>query len=790
MLWDSGRKSRRTVVAAGALFAWAGVLGVCFEARAAEPRLDELAVARGIAAGELEVGASEVVPAGSPRRQVSAERRELTLHGLPVRGAFETLWRADGAPARVVASRYPGRDARLRPEQARVDVDRARDALRSRLRPDQLPRAFEGPNRSAGMDGELVYLMLFDVPVLAWEFTAPLSMGGGGLPPSRERIWVSAASGRVLDTVELVDFQNQAEVYAINPQHTPTPSLVTLPNLDPDPDPWLEDMVAETGFLTGTRVRVFNCIDDEDGPYAPWRNDEAELAECYPTQRVSADLEGDYFVPLPDVTIIADNKNPTDLYAELSMYWHAEQFFTALEARGVEGFPCELSNMVANFHWLEPAPAYPDLGYGPFNNAYYTGTCEIEDGPTMLFGQGSAVDFAFDGDVVYHELGHGIVQHLTPDGLRSFNQREEAVLRDARALNEAIADYHTLMITERPELAEYVGFYWPELEHGWIRNADNDAQCPRDMAGQEHNDSAPVTAALWAAHRRIGGEKMDAVVLGALPLLPGDSSIEQFAAALLEIATAERDAGVWTQGDYDQLERALAARNLIDCERVVDDPINLDEPRFLYLRNNGNYVSPFWPGPVQYRQRIPAGSDNLLVSFEVSAKGNSAGQPVSHDVEPWLLVKRSSVSEDAAIHFEYELAALGHADEESGDVDETWEVFGDWDEIYTPTVLGEARRQVLIRGLEPGEVVHVSFVNSERETVVVRELEFASVPTDELDEGSPGESREPDLPADDGSSCACTSAPSGGSGGGRGGLALSLLVLATLRPRRFRRRSR
>ncbi|WP_146155201.1 MYXO-CTERM sorting domain-containing protein [Enhygromyxa salina] len=754
-----------------------GLLGLgvwASPAHAGEPRLDQLAAERGIAAGELELGRQVAVPAGSTRRQVSAERRSLELHGIPLRGAFETTWTASDGSARVVASRYPAADAQLRPDQRRVELDDARAALAPRLRPDQLRRATQ-------LDGELVYLLVFDRPILTWEFTLPLSMSP---TPSRERVWVSAGTGRVLDTVELVDLDNQAEVYEINPQHTPVPSTVTLDNIDLDQQPWAEDTALDGVYLTGSRVRVFNCIDAPDGPYAPWRDDEAETPECYPTQQVVADAEGDFFVPLPDVSLIADNRDPRDLYAELSMYWHAEKFFSFMATLGVETFPCELSNMVANFHWLDPAPAYPELDFGPYNNAYYSGACDIEDGPTMLFGQGSSVDFAFDGDVVYHELGHGIVAELTPEGLRRYRAREDGVLRDARSINEAIADYHSLMITERPELAEYVGFYWAELGRGWIRNAENELQCPRDMTGEEHYDSEPVSAALWAARRRIGS-KLDPVVLGMLPLLASDASIEEAAAGLLAVAAAERDAGVWTEGDYEQLERALAGRNLIDCERVVDDPTSLDDPRRLYLRPTGNYVSPFWPGPVQYRQRIPAGSDNLLITFEVSAAGNSAGQPVSHDVDVEVLAKRSSVSEDASIAFSYELGALGHADEEKGDIDETWEVSGDWDEIYTPTTLSEARRQVLIRGLEPGEVVHVSFVNLDRDEAVIRELQFASVPTEELDQGSPSSEPEPELD-DDGSSCACTTEPTGGSGG----LAAGLLMLLALGPVRSRRRSR
>lgn len=739
---------------------------------AAEPRLREVAQARGI---EVEALDYAPVVAESPVAGSPAQRRGIALYGLPVRGAFETSWRGS-----VVVSRYPDRAPQLRPEQARV----TREVARARL-VDQLPAAVV---RQLGGDlealgGSLVYWMILGRPVLAWELEAPLTPGTVDDPrPTRLRAWVSAATGRVLAVEDRVFAANEADVYAINPQHTPVPTRVTLANLDPDPEHWIEGESFDASYLNGTRVRVFNCVDAEDGPFAPWHNE----GECFPTQQVQADAEGDFIVPLPDVNLIDQNRDPTDPYAELAMYFHAEVFFAFMaDVLGVEGFPCELSNMVANFHWLEPAPNYPELEFGPYNNAYYSGQCDVTKGPTMLFGQGSDVDFAFDGDVVYHELGHGIVQHLTPEGLRSYTLRDEGVLRDARALNESIADYHTMMITERPELADYVGFYWPDLDKAWIRNADNEQVCPRDMAGQEHNDSEPFTAALWSARRRIGGEKLDPVVIGALPMLGPDATLEEASAALMAIAAVEVDAGAWTAGDLEQLERALQGRGVDDCPRVVDTAVLVDEdPRFLYLRSNSDAVSPWWPGPVQYRHVVPPGSDNVLVSYELRGRGNSAGQPVSTDLDSRLLIKRSSKSEDAPITFTYELTQQGHADTENQDIDEVTLVTGDWDEEYLPTELTPERRQVLIRGLQPGEVVHIAFANPEREVAVVRELLFASVPSDELDEGSPsaGEDDEVFIP-DDG--CACTSAPAGGKGGY---LALGLLVLAGL-GRSVRRRS-
>jgi MYXO-CTERM domain-containing protein len=733
-----------------------------WSALAGDPRLDALAAERGIAAGELEVGERRV--GSSDFAPVRAELRSLRLHGLPLRGGFETVWRPGEAHERVIASRYPSASPQRLPSEARLDLDDARAVLAPSLRDDLRVE----PER---IRGELVYLLILDRPVLAWELTTPTSLAWP--EPVRERVWISATTGRELERESLIFTANQAEVFRFNPAHTPDPITVTLGTIDPE-QAWSEELDPTQTYLNGARLRTFDCVDVEDGPFAPWKGE----GECFPTQVVAADENGDFFVPLPDVAKPADNIDPTDPYAELSMYYHAETFFEFMAEQGITGFPCEMSNMVANFHWLEPSPGYPDLEFGPYNNAYYSGACELDQGPTMLFGQGSAVDFGYDGDVVYHELGHGIVQLLTPEGLTLSNRRSDALLRDARAINEAIADYHAIMITERPEMAEYVGFYWADLDKGWIRNAENERQCPRDMTGEEHYDSEPFAAGLWAARRRIG-EKLDAVVLASLPLLPNDASIEQASAALLEVASAELDAGTWTAQEWEELERTLAGRNLLDCPRVTDGAIEPDDGRFLYVRGRSSGVTPFWPGPLQLSHRIAAESDNLLLSFEVSGQGNSAGQPTDDGVDLRVLLKRGG----SPITFEYTLGQVGNASGEDEDVDEITIVSGDWDVEYEPSVLAGKRREVFVRGLEPGELVHVAFVNRAKPNAVVREIFVGSVPSEDLDNGSPNDLEPLDTRLDDG--CNCTSAGRGAEGAS--GLVLGLLLLAGVRRRRSTR---
>src|SRR5690606_15003897 len=122
----------------------------------------------------------------------------------------------------------------------------------------------------------------------------------------------------------------------------------------------------------------------------------------------------------------------------------------------------------------------------------------------------------------YHELGHGVVSHLAPEGLGSRRLRPDAALTDAGGINEALADYLSAMITHDPELGNYVARYWPTYGSSAIRNAENSKVCPDNTIGQVHNDGEPLMAALWATRKRVGG-KLDTAVLEMLMRLTGDA---------------------------------------------------------------------------------------------------------------------------------------------------------------------------------------------------------------------------------------------------------------------------
>jgi MYXO-CTERM domain-containing protein len=140
------------------------------------------------------------------------------------------------------------------------------------------------------------------------------------------------------------------------------------------------------------------------------------------------------------------------------------------------------------------------------------------------------------------------------------------------------------------------------------------------------------------------------------------------------------------------------------------------------------------------------------------------------------------------VEFSYDLVAY----EGDDGVAETTLVSGNWDAEVLAYHVTDKQRQVIVRGLLPGEVVHVMLVNdSALADAVAKDVSIVSVPSDELDEGDGQEPGPPDdePPFPDGpgsndgegsAACACRESEPGGT---LAALAM-ILFLASRRRRR------
>lgn len=674
-----------------------------------EPRLEpRLEVVR-----TVEFGA-----ANAQRLEVVAPR----LRGIPVRGATRVV-PADQGGAWLMAPRMPAMESpQVDPSEARIDPDGLEVRVAEVLGRDAVE--FESAPT-------LVYLLRQDVPVLVWEAQVSLTLRP---EPTRPTVWVSAMTGRVIEIREQVR-SARARVFPENPSTTPAPRDVELPRIG---------SVAPGDPLVSESIAAFNCV-SEPPEETPW---DVSEGDCYPVHQALADEDGNFYVPTPQVIVEEDNVQPDDPYAELSMFYHGAIFLDALRDRGLDQFSCPQAVMLANVRSLT------DDGFDPVDNAFYTNQCDPERGATMMFGQGGQVDFSYDGDVVYHELGHGVVALLTPEGLGGRRLRDDATLVDAGGMNEAIADYMAYMMTDDPRVGEYVGRFWASNTRAEIRTGENSKRCPDDTIGQVHNDGEPFAASLWSMRARVGAP-VDLLVLRTLPLLPADASLEDGAAALLEVASEMVDEGQLEPDDVAHLERALTTRGLMDCPRVITDQDAVRSGRTMHLRRNSVAAQPFTPGPMQLRAEVPPGADALEVHFDLRGDDTPEDRAV-------VLVKRS----DSRITFTYEVVGIddpGDATGETGRIREVTRADGDWDAEVEPIRQPTGDYIARIPNVRAGDVVHVALAALGPSDLIATSV--AVLPIGEIEEvetGGEGET-DGDAPSSDGSvSAQATSA--GGCG--------------------------
>jgi MYXO-CTERM domain-containing protein len=327
---------------------------------------------------------------------------------------------------------------------------------------------------------------------------------------------------------------------------------------------------------------------------------------------------GDFLHPPPDVDDPDAVLAPLDPFAEVSLYYHADNFMGWLRTFGIASLDCtdhgQLATLVANYRVIT------DEGWLPYNNARYTAKCDR----LFVFGQGDDVDYAYDGDVVAHEIGHAVVDKVNGNvRLLEPRLRQDALVVDAGALNEAFADFLAQAFAGDPALAEYIGTYGGG--GGSIRNADNGFTCPESFGGEVHQDSEAMAGALWEG-REAWGNAMVKIVIGTIAILPDDASMEQGAAALVKVTR-------WRLGEAaaSQMEQILGARGLLECRRIVA----LQDLRGSLDVQPPEYAVPYAPPPLQLRVDVPPGAASMHLEWEAELKDDESGG----SIRPGVLVK-------------------------------------------------------------------------------------------------------------------------------------------------------
>jgi hypothetical protein len=149
---------------------------------------------------------------------------------------------------------------------------------------------------------------------------------------------------------------------------------------------------------------------------------------------------------------------------------------------------------------------------------------QVLNSDALVMYQGEAADFAYDGPVLWHEFGHGLIHSTSDwDTVVTFDQRSSN--NESSALHEGVSDLIAAMTGKRSIVGEYVG---PRIDPTSlaIRNVDNQEKCPDVLWGESHQDSLHFTGAVWAARQQFlgtdNGNTFDAAFYAAIVSFPPD----------------------------------------------------------------------------------------------------------------------------------------------------------------------------------------------------------------------------------------------------------------------------
>jgi MYXO-CTERM domain-containing protein len=481
-----------------------------------------------------------------------------------------------------------------------------------------------------------------DAHLVVW----PLASGGARLAyavlpripagvPLSPRIIVDAQTGNVLEARDMLQFA-KASVYRFNPTKTPTIESLDLALTPVTP------VAPAPAYLNNEFLFSSNCIDRKSVRDLNVQGFSAKVHVCDVAQLAAADVEGNYVYPPSDTAGAMSSRS--DEFSEVSMYYHtakAYDFFRQLQgvadAQVVVDKPLRV---VANLQI--PAgigtgnlalAADPNTPLDTFQNAFFSPAGgglgaifqQLYGFSTggLWFGQGPLRDYAYDGDVVYHEFTHAVVDHTLK--LEAWHIDARGAIDAPGAMNEGLADYFSSAITGDPDVGEYASKDISQ-NSGVIRTLANQDKCPTQVIGEVHYDSTLFSGALWQARVSLpegDRSKFDAALYKAMRTNPGRGDLGYDDLGKLFLATLGTD----LPAGATALDTALASRGILpSCERILEpkngkvsaiDPVigGFASPGLQSLPRAGKLA----PGIIQAHGTVAATDIKLTVTISTKA---------------------------------------------------------------------------------------------------------------------------------------------------------------------------
>ena len=463
-------------------------------------------------------------------------------------------------------------------------------------------------------------------------------------------------------------------------------------------DTVLQHLPEDGGYLTGDRLRALNCCPTlncqlDAGPARATGQTQTfqgvvdfDVAICDQRQRATNDpavhASGNYvYAPVdPPGTLTPSINQPADFdeFAEVHAFFHVSKAWEAVRALSVG--PLARDGGFSPFTLRSAGPDLPavwvNVSDADFGNAmpnaqgvYVSNTLartenamflarenmdqvllppQVLASDALVIYQGQSVDFAYDGPVLWHEFGHGVI-HSTADWGTFVTIDARSSNNESSALHEGIADLFAAMTGKDPIVGAYVG---PRIDPTTtsIRDVDNADRCPDSLWGESHQDSLFFTGAVWQARTQyfLGtdqGDTFDAALYAAIVSFPPNVNFGS-AAQIITSTVAAAFPGV--PNARQKLVDTFNARGVTNCSKVLDITNSLSTPRPYYAIpgsvfaevTQGNPI----PGPYQFKIHVPNGAKSVTATSMYQSFGGStmARLSVLASTDPITFVRRGA----------------------------------------------------------------------------------------------------------------------------------------------------
>jgi MYXO-CTERM domain-containing protein len=370
--------------------------------------------------------------------------------------------------------------------------------------------------------------------------------------------------------------------------------------------------------LENVDILARNCIDTMA---CPVQVGTMFFRRCAIEPKALADGNFDFLYARPAV-----DTAPEDEFGEVQMFYHADRVLQKFRDLGFVDLRQKPMEVIVNYR--EPASNQQQCSgmtgtapLLPYPNAFFTSGSVFHGWPTapsIVFGQGPIIDYAYDGDVVYHEFTHGVQDVLY--NIATVFPDQYGLDASGGAMNEATADYFSSSITGDPKVGEYAA--QDTVGATFIRDISGDKKCPDGLTGEVHDDSEPFSSALWDVRIALPEQdrvKFDAAVYTAMDAF---ADFETFGSAREKIVADTRvrlgDAAATLAADK------MAARGLDGCNRrIIDTTLGAKKP-FIWIYGteiSGGSVAEI-PAAYQFKVELTAPADKLFLT--VDKRGNQA----------------------------------------------------------------------------------------------------------------------------------------------------------------------